>query len=149
MLLLSCWLVNSQYTTNYTAMKKAYTKKQIVEAIAYWQKQLKSLDEGFAAPLGIEELRGRDFEEFEGRKDAPSYDRWFAAQLPDPDEGTHGTLPSAAVVQIPGSRDYLKDHQVYGIYPDGELFELGPYSSGVCREYISLHKLSKNSRSFA
>jgi hypothetical protein len=36
-----------KYTKN---MKRKYTKKQIAEAIAYWKKQLRSMNEDFDHP---------------------------------------------------------------------------------------------------
>ena len=125
-------------------MKKRYTRKQITEAIAYWTKVL---NEGFGG-YDIEQLRGHSYEEFVGKKNPPSYERWEAAQLPDPEEDIHGELPSAEIIEYPGARDYLKKWQIHGIYPDGEVFNLGPYSRAICSEYMSLHKLSKNSRTY-
>lgn len=118
-----------------------YTKRQICEAIAYWSNVL---NESYS----LEDLRGTSYDDFAGKKHAPSYERWEAAQLPDPEEDVHGKLASAEVREIPGSRDYLKKYEVHGIYPDGEMFILGPYSRKVCTEYISLHSLSKNARAF-
>lgn len=122
-------------------MKKKYTKKQICEAIAYWNKVL-------SESYSLEDLRGTSYDDFAGKKHAPSYERWEAAQLPDPEEDKHGRLASAEVHEIPGERDYLKKYEVHGTYPDSTLFILGPFSRKVCSEYISLHQLSKNARSF-
>ena len=41
-------------------MKKKYTKKQITEAIAYWKKQLKKMNEGFNESCGYEHKVGND-----------------------------------------------------------------------------------------
>lgn len=133
------------------AVKQAtdFARKHNGEMHVYSMMSEDALNEGFGPAFGLDDLRGHPYEEFKNLKNAPSYDRWYAAQLPDPEEDEHGMLPSAEVIQYPGARSYLKDHQVHGIYPDGEVFELGPYSAAICREYINLHKLSKNSRTFA
>ena len=49
-----------------------YTKRQICEAIAYWSNVL---NESYS----LEDLRGTSYDDFAGKKHAPSYERWEAA----------------------------------------------------------------------
>lgn len=106
-----------------------------------------------------EYLRGKDWDEIvdaaneRARKSGkppklPEYERWEAAQLPPPDEETHGALGGCTIDEDKYKRDYLKEFFIHGIYKDGEMFELGPMKRKVAAEYLSLHKLSVNSRAF-
>ena len=48
-----CAQINIMIFKKETDMKKQYTRKQIVEAIAYWQKQLKKTNESVPREYGF------------------------------------------------------------------------------------------------
>ena len=79
----------------------------------------------------------------------PEYERWEAAQLPPPDEQTHGTLSGCTIDEDSfAKKQYLKEFFIHGIYKDGEMFELGPMKRKVAAEYLNLHSLTVNKRAF-
>lgn len=79
----------------------------------------------------------------------PEYERWEAAQLPPPDEQTHGALSGCTIDEDSfAKKQYLKEFFIHGIYKDGEMFELGPMKRKVAAEYLNLHSLTVNKRAF-
>lgn len=61
-------------------MKKTYTKEQIIEAIAYWKKQLKAIDEAVAETNGFNDPAAliKFLEQYPQHKDCifKSSDKW-------------------------------------------------------------------------
>ena len=45
-------------------------------------------------------------------------------------------------------KDYLKDYFIHGIYADGTMFERGPMKKAVASEYLNLHGLGLNKKSY-
>ena len=79
----------------------------------------------------------------------PEYERWEAAQLPPPDEQTHGALSGCTIDEDSfAKKQYLKEFFIHGIYKDGKMFELGPMKRKVAAEYLNLHSLTVNKRAF-
>ena len=117
-----------------------YTKTQIKKAIKHWQKILESqtLLEWGAAKL--EDLRNVPYQK------SMDYDRWQAAQLMLPQEEKHGKLGACQIIGTEDDPNGRKEYYVKGYYADGTMLELGPLSRKVASNYISLHRLSVNSR---
>lgn len=92
--------------------------------------------------ISIKDLRGKSWESVKNLKNPPSYERWEAAQLPDPEYKKHGELGGCEITADDGKRPYMKEYYLHGHYEDGAMFEMGPMRSKVLREYINLHKIS-------
>ena len=61
---------------------------------------------------------------------------WTAAQLPAPDEDTHGKLGACSIIEDQGDRSYLKEFFIHGLYADGTVLELGPMKRPVAAAYL-------------
>ena len=84
--------------------------------------QLRLLNE-WGNPWTYERLHGTDWETVSKSKNPPIYEMWTAAQLPPPEEDEHGKLGGCSIIEDPGSRDYLKEFFIHGIYADGTILK--------------------------
>lgn len=76
------------------------------------------------------------------------HDRWEAAQYDPPDVAAHGEIGACVIDEDKFKRDYLKNFFVHGWYEDGTMLEIGPMKRSIASAYMSLHKLSMNSKAF-
>lgn len=112
-------------------MKKQYTKKQIEEAIAYWKKQLKSMNESttYVQPKNGKDFLVNDLMQFaQTVKDAGEYDDLVCGLVSTDDEdfGSTGNLIGGYVNGVEKSNGMC-------------VLTLAPYRSGSRRRDISVN----------
>lgn len=100
----------------------------------------------FGNPWTYERLAGTKWEDVSKGKHPPTFAMWSAAQFDKPEIDEHGKIGVCNIIEDPGSRPYLKEYFVHGLYADGTTLNIGPMRREVASAYMQLHRLSANKK---